>query len=147
MKERTAIYLQPASSAFNPLPVAGKVVMSKGQNHRMLVNLACSYADHPAINVVFVIDTLSPFTFLSQEVVEALDVPLQDNKTPFSLHIHSKDLEPVNCYASPAESSFSHVNILGVDFFTVNGLKLVGRFFIGLTKTRTVEILQADEEN
>lgn len=71
----------------------------RGYNHRLMVPLVCrrqTTKQVPTINIIFLIDTGSTFTYLCQEVMEALigrDSPLQQT---LWVRIHSEKLTLVH---------------------------------------------------
>ena len=130
-------YLEPVLGGVfppqDPFPVIGKVAASYGQNARMLVSLVCKYLDNAPVNIVFVIATESPYTFLSQEAAKALKLPAARVSWPVQLQTPTT----VDCY--PSAAGFVHANILGADFFLRNHLKLRCGF-VGDGITNTVKI-------
>ena len=124
-------YLGPSRTFPGKFPVTGFIW---GQRRIMLVNMIvrsedCGCADYDndsgPINVVFLIDTACPFTFLSKNVMETL-VPDQPASSKLALHIQSNKL--ISCHLSPPRSQFADVNVLGCDFFDVNNLSLIANF-------------------
>ena len=64
-------YLGPASFP-GSFPVEGTIW---APNHRLMVNLACrrrTKSDSPTRNIIFLVDTGSPVTYLCQEAMESL---------------------------------------------------------------------------
>ncbi|EPZ30919.1 hypothetical protein O9G_002796 [Rozella allomycis CSF55] len=116
-------YLSPAVFP-STFPVKGHIF---GKNHRLMINLACSRQtekEAPAVNIIFVVDTGSPDTFLSKDAVEALIGKKVEN-FPSSLYVLIQDEErAIQCHLSPEHSHFADVNVLGMDSITDMGLML-----------------------
>ena len=95
-----------------------------GPNNRLVVSLTCQRQSDekvPTLNVVFIINTLSPYTYLSNEAVQAL-IGDENVKVPNSLVVKIHSEHPVVTTLSPSNSDFSTMNVLGMDFFTSNKL-------------------------
>ena len=119
-------YLEEADSA-PTWPVAGRIY---GFNSRVIVTLQLAHvgwddtaAPSRAIHVHFIVDTGSPYSYISPDVLSALDPNLQELldadmlwKVPdllFLLHGHLL----TKLYVSSHEKShFPGLNILGMDF-------------------------------
>jgi hypothetical protein len=100
----------------------------------MLVNMVIKHEDcgcnshdegSDPVNIVFLIDASSPYTFLSRDAIDTL-MPDQSPQTKVTLHVHSERL--LGCRVAPADSAFANINILGSDFFELNHLSLVANF-------------------
>jgi hypothetical protein len=105
------------------LPATGNIV---GGNHRLMINLVCrrrSQKEVPAVNIVFLVDTGSPVSYLSQPALEALIGNCES--MPRMLYVLVNNEHAVECHISPSGSHFEDVNVLGMDFISVNGLSLV----------------------
>ena len=102
-------------------PVEGLVM---GLNRRYMVNLLVRrrYA-HSFKNVVFMVDTGSPYTFLSKSAMEAM-VGLGGN-VPAMLRVEIHGDQSMVCYLSPSDKSFADVNLLGMDFLEMKGAQIV----------------------
>lgn len=109
-------YLADASTAPS-YPVVGKVI---GGNNRAVFNLVVSLGRRSK-NVIFILDTGSPCTYLSTSPLHALGCT---DVVPVSLdaevHGHCIAVNP-----SPATSHFADVNVLGMNFIFEGRLKLV----------------------
>lgn len=120
------VYLGPAAIFPGSFPVDGEIC---GYNKRLMVNLACSRrgATTSAINIIFLIDTSSPATYLSAKAMEAL-IGNTESHFPAQLlvMIHSKRV--IECYLSPRNKHFANVNVLGADFLGENGLTLKANY-------------------
>ena len=95
-------------------PVEGLIL----GNNRMLINLCCSVAHFGSEseprswrNVLFILNTGSPTTFLSTQAIEKF-VGYQDG--PTRLRIHTDRVQ--EAYPAPRRSQFTELNILGMDF-------------------------------
>jgi hypothetical protein len=119
-------YLGPAPTFPVSFPVEGEIY---GPNKRLMVNLACRRrrADTSFINVIFLIDTGSPASYLSAKAMEALigntgcHLPQQ-----LPVMIHSKNV--IVCHLSHHDKHFVDVNVLGADFLVENGLTLKANY-------------------
>ncbi|KAH3770677.1 hypothetical protein DPMN_171969 [Dreissena polymorpha] len=114
-------YLGPAAFPCS-FPQSGLI---HGNNKRLMVSLSCRREgkNSKAINIIFLIDTGSPNTFLSDKAMEAL-VGKADcyMSGPMAVMIHTKKV--IVCYLSPHDKHFSDVNVLGMDFLSDNMLSL-----------------------
>ncbi|ORY53038.1 hypothetical protein BCR33DRAFT_711428 [Rhizoclosmatium globosum] len=110
-------YLGPATFP-GTFPVVGII---KYQNHRLMVSLVCrrrTSKDAPSVNIIFLIDTGSPVTYLGHEAMEALIG--QDSHVPQSLYVNIHSENVVQAHLSPNSSHFANVNVLGMDFLERN---------------------------
>jgi hypothetical protein len=108
-------YLGPAAFP-GTFPAVGRI---RGDNHRLMVPLVCqrqTKKEAPARNIIFLIDTGSPSTYLCQEAMEALIG--KDSQQTLWVRIHSK--KPILAHLSPKGSHFADVNVLGMDFIVEN---------------------------
>ncbi|KAJ3025494.1 UNVERIFIED_CONTAM: hypothetical protein HDU68_007089 [Siphonaria sp. JEL0065] len=110
-------YLGPA--AFPGIfPAVGRI---KGQNHRLMVSLVCrrqTTKQAPAVNIIFLIDTGSPVTYLCHEAMEALIG--KDSHLPQALYVEIHNEKAIEAHLSPKGSHFADVNVLGMDFLADN---------------------------
>jgi len=98
-------------------PVEGRIW---GHNHRPVVVLISQYRTRAALKVVFVIDSSSPNTYISQRTREAM-TGTSDTTAPFvHLNIHGTEMV---ASISPPNSHFAEVNVLGADFFKTQFFK------------------------
>jgi hypothetical protein len=126
------------------IPEVGTTVYGSihGVNHRLLVNLVCRRrrrpgspkAEYSSYNIIFLVNTGSPVTYICAEAMEALIGPAAaaTNPLPNSLHVALQNGKYITeCHLSPAESKFSNVNVLGMDVMIRAELKLNGpqKFF------------------
>eukprot|EP00842_Homolaphlyctis_polyrhiza_P006949 jgi/Hompol1/843/HPOL_005441-RA len=93
-----------------------------GPNHRLMVNLVCRRRakEAPARNIIFVIATSSPYTYLCQEAMEALVG--KDSKLPKTLYVKIHREQVIQACISPPDSHFAQVNVLGMDFLKSNNV-------------------------
>lgn len=115
-------YLGPAAEFPDSFPVSGLIY---GNNKRLMVSLSCCTKrnNSKAINIIFLVDTGSPNTFLSDKAMEALvGKPGCNIGTTMTVMIHSKRV--TNCHVSPHDKHFADVNVLGMDFLSKNLLSL-----------------------
>ena len=119
-------YLSPAATFPGSFPVDGEIY---GPNNRLMMNLVCRRrgTNTPAINVVFLIDTGSPVSYLSEK---AMDVLIGNPKShlPEQLQVLVQSQKVIQCYLSPRDKHFAGVNVLGADFLVKNGLTLKANY-------------------
>jgi hypothetical protein len=133
-KELNVSYLHPVDM----IPEVGTTVYGSihGVNHRLLVNLVCRRrrrqgspkAEYSSYNIIFLVDTGSPVTYICAEAMHALIGPTAaTNPLPSSLHVALQSGKYITeCHLSPAESKFSDVNVLGMDVMIRTAMKLNG---------------------
>ncbi len=102
-------------------PVPGLIM----DNDRMLTHLCCVVVnpDEPRTtswtNVLFILNTCSPTTFLSTQAMEKVGCyPI----APVPLRIQSGEIQTV--YPAP-RSQFTELNILGMDFLRINKVRAI----------------------
>ncbi|KAJ3315794.1 hypothetical protein HDV04_000001 [Boothiomyces sp. JEL0838] len=118
-------YLGPAEFP-GSFPVNGSV---EGANKRLMVNLVCkrqSRSQTNAINIVFLIDTGSPVSYLSEIAIKTL-IPENAN-IPDSLKVCIQTERVIQCHLSPKDKHFADVNVLGADFLVENGITLISDY-------------------
>jgi hypothetical protein len=81
-----------------------------------------------AINVLFLIDTGSPNTFLSDKAREAL-VGNTGCNIGSMMGVSIQSLTNIECHISPHDKHFADVNVLGADFLVKNGLTLKANYY------------------
>ena len=113
-------YLGPAAEFPSSFPISGKI---HGNNKRLMVSLSCRREGNNSkpINIIFLIDTGSPNTFLSVKAMEAL-VGKPGCGSTMDVMIHSDNV--ITCHLSPHDKHFADVNVLGMDFLSENLLSL-----------------------
>jgi hypothetical protein len=119
-------YLGPVVEFPCSFPKSGKI---HGNNKRLMVSLPCRREGKTskAINIIFLIDTGSPNTFLCDKAMEALvGKPGCNVGTMMGVRIHTKTV--IECHLSPFDKHFADVNVLGADFLVENGLTLKANY-------------------
>jgi 2-hydroxychromene-2-carboxylate isomerase len=119
-------YLGPAAEFPVSFPVEGEIY---GPNKRLMVNLACRRrrTNTSAINIIFLIDTGSPASYLSAKAMEAL-IGNTGSHLPQQLPVLIQSLKNIECHISPHDKHFADVNVLGADFLVKNGLTLKANY-------------------
>jgi hypothetical protein len=110
-------YLGPAAFP-GTFPVMGSII---GHHHRLMVSLVCrrrTEKDVPSVNIIFLIKTGSPVTYLCHEAMEALIG--KDSHVPPSLSVNIHSENQIEAHLSPQGSHFADVNVLGMDFIVKN---------------------------
>ena len=122
-----ALELEYLKSASFPgsFPVTGKIWSI---NNRLMINLVCCLrtADSPARNIVFLLCTGSPYTYLSLNAMKSLMGQDCEIPTVLLVRIHCNQVIQTNL--SPTDSNFANVNVLGMDFLAGNLLSLCMNF-------------------
>jgi hypothetical protein len=115
-------YLSPAATFPAPFPVEGVVY---GRNLRLMVSLVCcrKAKTAQAINVLFLLDTGSPVSYLSAKAMEAL-IGNPESHLPQCLPVLVQSKKVTMCHLSPPDKHFADVNVLGMDFMLKNKLSL-----------------------
>jgi hypothetical protein len=115
-------YLGPAPTFPVSFPVDGEIY---GPNKRLMVNLACRRrrTNTSAINVIFLINTGSPASYLSAKAMEAL-IGNTESHLPQQLPVMIHSDNVITCHLSPHDKHFANVNVLGMDFLSKNLLSL-----------------------
>ncbi|KAJ1340341.1 hypothetical protein BSLG_005043 [Batrachochytrium salamandrivorans] len=95
----------------------------KGQTHRLMVPLVCRRQPTkpkqvPSVNIIFLIDTGSPVTYICQEAMEALIG--KDSPLPQAMYAKIHSEKAIEVHLSPKGSHFADVNVLGMDFIVKN---------------------------
>ncbi len=102
-------------------PVQGMVM---GINRRYMVNLLARRKNSQHFrNVIFMVDTGSPYTFISKTTMEAMVGPNSNVTSIIKLEVQGET--SMICYLSPPEKHFAHVNLLGMDFLEMKGAHLI----------------------
>ena len=93
-------------------PVEGLIM---GAHRRFMVNLLVRRrATVDFRNVIFMIDTGSPYTFLSTAAMSAMVGP--DKNVPHMMRLEIHGNQSIVCYLSPPDKHFADINLLGMDF-------------------------------
>ncbi|KAL0224767.1 hypothetical protein RCL1_002679 [Eukaryota sp. TZLM3-RCL] len=93
-------------------------------NRRCIVLLPVKGTSGTYLDVPFIVDTGSPYTYLSRRSLQSLHKQLPDQEQSFVL-IHKTR---VKVYESPPKSHFADFNILGGDFFEASQFVLSVNF-------------------
>ena len=106
-------------------PVTGLLFMP---NVRLMVNLICSRHKRsgkhgPQLNIIFLVDTGSPVTYLSQQAMHAL-IGADGTNAPKSMKVKIHDGTVVICHISPQDKHFADVNVLGMDYLSIRQLSM-----------------------
>ena len=104
-------------------PVLGLIM---GAHRRLMVNLLVrrrAVPEHEYRNVVFMVDTGSPYTFLSRAAMSALVGPGKNVPRMMRLEIHGNPQSLV-CYLSPPDKHFAEINLLGMDWLEMMRVQL-----------------------
>jgi len=113
-------YLNVSSETTPLFPVQGSVM---GAHRRLMVNLLVrKHRTQRYMNVIFMIDTGSPYTFLSASAMAALSGARANVPKMTRLEIHG--VHPMVCYMSPPDKHFSDINLLGMDFLELKQAQL-----------------------
>ncbi len=115
-------YLSPSAIFPGSFPIDGELY---GLNNRLMINLVCRRRGRntQAINVIFLIDTGSPISYLSEKAMNAL-IGNSGSHIPEQLQVLVHSNEVIKCYLSPRDKHFADVNVLGMDFLVANRLTL-----------------------
>jgi len=109
-------------STLQPIfPVEGMVM---GTNRRYMVNLLVRRKNTKQYkNVVFMVNTGSPYTFLSKTAMEAMVGP--NTNIPSILKLEIQGEHSIISYLSPPDKHFADVNLLGMDFLEMKGANII----------------------
>ena len=91
-------------------PVEGMIM---GPNRRFMINLLTRkwHSSSTHRNVIFIVDTGSPYTFLSSSAMTALG-----GGNMMMMKVEIQGSPPLPCYKSPQGKQFAEANVLGLDF-------------------------------
>jgi hypothetical protein len=115
-------YLSAANTFPGSFPATGRI---HGPHKRLMVNIVCRREgkNTKPINIVFLVDTGSPFSYLSGKAMDALIGKAGSNIVQaMDVLLHSD--KPILCHLSPIDKHFADVNVLGMDFIYKNGISL-----------------------
>ena len=114
------LYLNVSTS--QPIFPVERIVM--GMNRRYMVNLLARRKNTQHFrNVFFMVDTGSPYTFISKTTMEAMVRP--DSSIPSMIKLEIQGETSMICYLSPPDKHFADVNLLGMDFLEMKGAHLI----------------------
>ncbi|TPX30880.1 hypothetical protein SmJEL517_g05653 [Synchytrium microbalum] len=111
--------VQPAS-----FPAAGII---RGSNNRLMVNLVCRRdRRHTPVNVIFLVDTGCPHTFVCPQAITALmGKPLDKFNMPDEIPIRIHSELTTLAHLSPQDKHFADVNVLGADYLALHEVSLL----------------------
>lgn len=109
-------------------PVEGIVY---GTNKRLFINLLVKWKENDeAQNVIFLVDTGSPSTYLSLNAMKSILPPKPENIPEIIRgYIHNK--LHININLSPQQSHFADINVIGTDFMYDHDLDLQVQWRLG----------------
>jgi len=110
------------SSAKPSFPAEGLIM---GAHRRFMVNLLVrrrSGSDYR--NVIFMVDTGSPYTFLSAAAMSAMMVDGPGKNVPVMMRLEIHGDQSIVCYLSPPDKHFAEINLLGTDFLETKRVQL-----------------------
>ena len=118
--------MSPATTFPGSFLVHGEVI---GPNKRLMVNLACRRRGRntQAINVIFLINTGSPASYLLAKAMEAL-IGNTESHLPQQLPVMIQSLKNIECHISPCDKHFANANVLGANFLVKHGLTLKANY-------------------
>jgi len=103
-------------------PVEGLIM---GPHRRFMINLLVrrrASVDLQYRNVVFMVDTGSPYTFLSTAAMSALVGAGNNVPSMMRLEIHGN--QSLVCHLSPPDKHFAEINLLGTDWLEMKRVQL-----------------------
>ena len=110
-------YLGPAKM-FTSFPTKGKLF---GLNSRLMINFSCRKCSetrvYPFLNVIFLVDTGSPNTYLCTEAMQAILGKDRKVEMPNVLTVDINQKNSFDFYLSPIDKHYKDVNVLGMDFW------------------------------
>ena len=119
--EMEGAYYLNVSTLQPVFPVEGMVM---GMNKRLMVNLLARRKNTQHFrNVIFVVDTGSPYTFISKSTMNAMVGP--DSNVPSIIKLEIQGETSMICYLSQPDKHFADVNLLGMDFLEMKGAHLL----------------------
>ena len=115
-------YLNTSSDTTPLFPVEGVII---GGHKRLMVNLLVRLRKtyHHYRNIVFMVDTGSPYTFLSHIALEAL-IGSDSRNIPAAVRLEIHGTQSMVCYMSPRDKHFADINLLGTDFLEMKGIQM-----------------------
>ena len=116
-----AVHYLSASEAENAsFPVTGILF---GLNRRLMVNLLVRRREsHKFLNILFLVDTGSPVSYLCDEAISALIG--KDNALPKFINVFVQGDQVLECHLSPQDGHFHDVNVIGMDFLATHDLSI-----------------------
>jgi hypothetical protein len=100
-----------------------------GLNFRLMINFSCRKCSetrvYPFLNVIFLVDTVSPNSYLCTEAMQAI---LGKDRKVEMLNVLTVDINPkksFDFYLSPIDKHYKDVNVLGMDFMARKHLSIL----------------------
>jgi len=122
MAELEGVGYLNVSSAEPVFPVEGLIM---GAHRRFMINLLVrrrAVPVHEYRNVVFMVDTGSPYTFLSSAAMSAMVGAGNNVPSMIRLEIHGN--QSLVCYLSAQDKHFAEINLLGMDWLEMKRAQL-----------------------
>ena len=113
-------YLSASEAENASFPVTGILF---GLNQRLMVNLLVRRKEsHKFLNIIFLVDTGSPVSYLCDEAISALIG--KDNALPKFINVFVQGDQVLECHLSPPDGHFHDVNVIGMDFLAMHNLSI-----------------------
>ena len=116
-------YLGPAKM-LTSFPLKGKLF---GLNSRLMINFSCrKFGEtrvYPFLNVIFLVDTGSPNSYLCTEAMKA--ILGKGDEMPNVLTVDINQQNSFDFYLSPIDKHYKDVNVLGMDFLARKNLSIL----------------------
>ena len=77
--------------------------------------------ENPFLNVIFLVDTDSPNSYLCTEAMEGILGKNRKVELPHTLTVDINQKNSFEFYLSPVDKPYKDVNVLGMDFFAKQG--------------------------
>ena len=118
--ELSVHYLSASEAENASFPVTGILF---GLNRRLMVNLLVRRREsHKFLNILFLVDTGSPVSYLCDEAISALIG--KDNALPKFINVFVQGDQVLECHLSPQDGHFHDVNVIGMDFLATHDLSI-----------------------
>ena len=86
-----------------------------GQNKRLMINLQCKRkASMNWVNIFFLVDTGSPYTYLAPGAIDKLAGGANNICRTLNALVHNESV-CIECHLSPQDKHFKDVNVLGME--------------------------------
>ena len=113
-------YLSASKAENASFPVTGIMF---GLNRRLMVNLLVRRkVSHKFLNILFLVDTGSPVSYLCDEAISALIG--KDNALPKFINVCVQGDQVLEFHLSPQDGHFHDVNVIGMDFLATHRLSI-----------------------
>ena len=113
-------YLSASEAENASFPVTGIMF---GLNRRLMVNLLVRRkVSHKFFNIIFLVDTGSPVSYLCDKAISALIG--KDNALPKFLNVCVQGDQVLECHLSPQDGHFHDANVIGMDFLATHRLSI-----------------------